>query len=94
MKKITDECVGCPDYCINCGRRHTVRHYCDVCGDEAEEFYGLDGKELCEKCVCEALCGEDTEDGICDSCHCEDVVYTDYRLCMECLLDDLRGTDW
>ncbi|MDE5582448.1 MAG: hypothetical protein K2J08_01910 [Ruminococcus sp.] len=91
MKEISDECVGCPDYCINCGRRRTVRYYCDVCGQE-EELYSLDGKELCENCLSEALYGTPAEDGICDCCHCEDVIYTDYRLCMTCLYDDLKIT--
>ena len=29
-----DDCVGCPTYCINCGRKHSPHYYCDECGDE------------------------------------------------------------
>ena len=47
-----DECVGCPQGCINCGRKRVPRYYCDRCG---EEIYDDDvdthaSYHLCEKC--------------------------------------------
>ena len=58
MKKIENECVGCPkdmgclgDYCpyVN-----VTRYYCDECGDEAPLYY-VDGQELCEFCALKTL---------------------------------------
>lgn len=54
MLRIEDECVGCPQGCINCGRRHVTRLYCDECETEVSEPSDLrwfDGKQLCEKCI-------------------------------------------
>ena len=47
-----DQCVGCPQGCINCGRKHSLVLICDDCGDECEElWYGEDGKQYCECCI-------------------------------------------
>ena len=54
MIRYEDDCVGCPQGCIACGRRHTPHLYCDHCGEEAEELYkwGADGEDhLCEYCL-------------------------------------------
>jgi hypothetical protein len=48
-----NDCVGCPQGCINCGRRHTPHLYCDECGDEisTDDMYKVDDKMLCRGCV-------------------------------------------
>lgn len=55
MIKIEDDCVGCPQGCINCGRRHTPHYYCDNCGDECDptEMYRYDDDDtiLCRECL-------------------------------------------
>lgn len=53
MRDIQNDCVGCPQGCISCGRNHNYTvFYCDRCNDELEEneVYELDGKEYCEQC--------------------------------------------
>lgn len=52
MIKYEDDCVLCPQGCINCGRRHTPHLYCDECGDEISiDVYKVDDKMLCRECV-------------------------------------------
>lgn len=53
MIKYEDYCVGCPQGCINCGRKHLPVPYCDECGDElsADDMYKMDDKMLCGHCV-------------------------------------------
>lgn len=50
--------------CVSCGfpcRYESCRYYkvkvleCDICHDEFEKLYWLDGMELCESCVLERL---------------------------------------
>lgn len=59
MIQYEDECVGCPPEmgCMGsmCPYRNVAHAYCDVCGEEAEEFYYLDGEYLCEDCYIEAM---------------------------------------
>ena len=54
MKKIENECVGCPPElgCLGsiCPNRNVARFYCDRCGEEAK-LYHCYGEELCEECV-------------------------------------------
>ena len=52
-----NDCVGCPQGCINCGRKHSRYVYliCDKCGDEVDALYKLDGEELCSSCVLDNL---------------------------------------
>lgn len=58
MKRIEDECVGCPAGvpCLgpSCPNRNVVRYYCDECGAE-ETLYEWDGQELCIECIKEQL---------------------------------------
>lgn len=49
--KIVDECVGCPQGCINCGRKHVEVSVCDWCEEYAAEFYDIDGEEVCKDCA-------------------------------------------
>lgn len=51
----SNDCVGCPQGCINCGRKHAKYVYlvCDECGEEFGELYKHNGQELCEGCLLE-----------------------------------------
>lgn len=51
MIKYENECVGCPQGCIHCGRDNTKHLYCDRCGDDVEELYLYGYDELCEECL-------------------------------------------
>ena len=55
MIKYENECVGCPQGCIHCGRDKTQHLYCDRCGEDSEELYVFDGEELCEDCLKNSL---------------------------------------
>lgn len=54
MRKVEDECVGCPPEigCLgsSCPNRNVVRFYCDECKDE-DTLYHYDGEELCRECL-------------------------------------------
>ena len=54
MKKIENECVGCPPElgCLgaSCHYRNVERYYCDRCGNETV-LYEFDNEELCIKCI-------------------------------------------
>lgn len=58
MIRYENDCVGCPQGCINCGRRRTPHIYCNVCGDEID--YDSDEWTL------------DKDYHVCDSCKWED----------------------
>lgn len=51
MIKYENDCVGCPQGCIHCGRDKTQHLYCDKCDEDVEELYKVDGEELCEECL-------------------------------------------
>ena len=53
MVEYEDDCVGCPQGCINCGRRETPHWYCDECGEEfdPEDLYDVEGDMVCEECI-------------------------------------------
>ena len=51
MIKIEDRCVMCPQGCVSCGASHTPVRCCDVCGEEMDEWYDIDGDELCKDCL-------------------------------------------
>lgn len=52
MKKIENECIGCPIPCIgySCSYRNVIRFYCDRCHDEAT-LYNYYGEEICKDCL-------------------------------------------
>ena len=54
MVRIEDDCCGCVLPCIDCGRRRTVHHYCDKCGDEVD-LYIFEDQELCISCITDML---------------------------------------
>lgn len=53
------ECVGCPQGCINCGRKEKTPYLenfvCDVCGDDSERLYERDGQQICASCILQEL---------------------------------------
>lgn len=57
MIKHENECVGCPPEmgCMGewCPNRNIPHYYCDHCGEEIDrdEFYVVDGYDLCEDCL-------------------------------------------
>jgi len=56
MKKIENQCVGCPPErgCMGsaCPHRDVEVIYCDCCGCEiGDELYEVDGEDLCEDCL-------------------------------------------
>ena len=57
MKRIENECVGCPTGvpCLGptCPNRNVVRYYCDECHEEDYPLWHYDGKELCTACLLE-----------------------------------------
>jgi hypothetical protein len=54
LKRIEDECVGCPPeigcFGNSCPYKNVTRYYCDFCEDEAPLYY-FDGCELCLDCI-------------------------------------------
>jgi formylmethanofuran dehydrogenase subunit E len=36
---------------LSCPKRHVEVHYCDLCGEELDDVYEVDGEELCESCL-------------------------------------------
>lgn len=52
-----NDCVGCPQGCVNCGRNNDYDVLddliCDECGESADKLYVVDGKQLCANCVLE-----------------------------------------
>lgn len=51
--KFENECVGCPQGCIHCGRDKVKHFYCDRCNDDVETLYLYGHDELCEECLLE-----------------------------------------
>lgn len=49
-----DDCVGCPQGCINCGRRNSYieLYFCENCGDQTDKLYipKDSDAEFCEDC--------------------------------------------
>lgn len=50
-----DNCVGCPQGCISCGRKHQLVFECDGCGEQGSTLYEFDGEQLCAECVLDRL---------------------------------------
>lgn len=56
MTEYTNDCCDCavPGYpCLgsSCSLRHSPHYYCDLCGEEVESLYEVDGLELCRACM-------------------------------------------
>lgn len=90
--RIEDECVGCPQGCVNCGRKRVEVYFCDKCDTDADEYeplYEYNGKELCFDCLKDSLNQIECDD--CDSERCAECGYdigTLYDLEGEWLCDD------
>lgn len=58
MKKIENECVGCPPErgCLGgrCPNKNVLRFYCDRCREETTLYYWND-EELCQECLVKEL---------------------------------------
>lgn len=52
-----DDCVGCPQGCIDCGRKRVPHLYCDKCDEEFDDetLYDVDGIMLCANCILETF---------------------------------------
>lgn len=57
MRKLENNCYGCPRPCAGCGRSHMEVRICDDCCDAYAE-YVVDGDDLCEDCLKERLRSE------------------------------------
>lgn len=57
MRRIEDNCVGCPPEmgCLGrgCPKRHELVFCCDECGSDADLLYQYNGKDWCEECLLE-----------------------------------------
>lgn len=93
--EIYNDCVGCPQGCIHCGRDVDRKiYFCDECGttiDYGENLYIYEGEELCLECYKEQfnekMC-DDMDDTLCTNCGKEaDFLYNKDGewLCSECL---------
>lgn len=54
MVSFVDACNGC-EICLGCGKKHTKKLVCDNCGDDENQLYYFDDKELCIDCIEELL---------------------------------------
>lgn len=54
MVRYENDCVGCPQGCINCGRKRTPHYYCDKCGTEETLYHTEDG-DFCADCILDNL---------------------------------------
>ena len=52
MIKYESHCVKC-DWCMGftCPYKKVAIHCCDECGEELDEIYEVDDKEICEECL-------------------------------------------
>lgn len=64
MTRKESGCVRCGLPCIGdaCPNYRVTRLICDICGEEPEELYYLDGRELCADCVLNRLEKVSTDD--------------------------------
>ena len=54
MLKYENECVHCPQGCVDCGRKRVPRYYCDNPKCRAEEtLYHTEDGDFCAECVLE-----------------------------------------
>jgi hypothetical protein len=51
-----NQCCGCaaPGYpcrAPHCPNLKVPVHYCEICGEDLDDIYEVDGEELCEDCL-------------------------------------------
>lgn len=51
MLKYENDCVGCPQGCVHCGRKKVLHLYCDKCREEVDRLFKWDGDEWCLDCI-------------------------------------------
>ena len=52
MIEYRNNCVMCPQGCVECGRKKQKTLICDDCGDEVQDlYYGDDGQQYCDTCI-------------------------------------------
>jgi len=55
MKIVINDCVGCPQGCIHCGRSAIPGIKCDECGyedyNDNVDMYKVNGKDICLDCL-------------------------------------------
>jgi len=57
MRRTDDYCVGCPQGCIHCGRKHVTHYVCDGENCDADTIDGVtklyedEGKQYCLMCI-------------------------------------------
>lgn len=56
-----DECVGCPDGCRQCGRKHKLVQVCDGCQEERPR-YVVGNDAYCQDCLEELMYQEGYDD--------------------------------
>lgn len=82
MRQYENFCVGCPQGCINCGRKNVLVMSCDKCGEDITPLYDFMGLELCLDCIM-----EDGKPGECEECGANEILVD--GLCRECLVAEL-----
>ena len=92
MQTITNECVGCGNYCINCGAKETVRYVCDRCG-EADKLYCFGDEDLCSYCLEDAFSELKTSEGVCDICGEKCEIYDELEMCRECFFENIETVE-
>lgn len=63
---LENDCVGCPQGCINCGRKNDYPVLedlrCDKCDESADVLYKYEGEQLCLGCFVEKADAEEIND--------------------------------
>lgn len=99
-KEYGDDCAGCPQGCIHCGRGPYIMWYCDGCGADTEELYVHGEDELCWECYkkefLSKIC-DDMDETKCSSCGCEAEEMFQIEghewVCEDCLMDLAEKVD-
>ena len=99
MRTIENDCVGCPQGCIQCGRNFDYEIIeCDSCGIEldADNVYQIGDKDYCEKCyVRKSMSDEDALDIL------SEISFEDYyepdevaavEIAIDALTEKIRGS--
>lgn len=98
--KKRNDCVGCPQGCIHCGRGNYYTVECDKCGEEGNDkeiYFEYGGSHFCKDCFPKFLEEEgilkEVSSGVCAYCgeETEKMYEVDGEtVCEECLSDYLQ----
>lgn len=53
-----NDCVGCPQGCVNCGRgsyKNPIAIECEKCGEKCDEIYRTSDGDYCQDCLTEVF---------------------------------------